>query len=572
MSAPILAFPSTNGAAVAPSAPLLDVRGLDVRYRDGSRVVHAVRNVDLTIGAGEVVAIVGQSGSGKSTLVNAILHLLPRDASIDARTLQFDGRDLTALGEREWTRVRGRAIGYVPQDPTVSLDPVKTIGSQLTCMMLAHGAATRASAREQAIRLLDDVGIRSPERRYSQYPHELSGGMQQRVLIAIALCCAPRLVIADEPTSGLDVTVQKRVLDRLAELVRERDTGVLFITHDLGVAADRADRILVMHDGEVVEQGDAQRVFRHPEHPYTHALVAAIPGRSGRTRDDERASADAAPVLVADALSKTFSSGWLRGGHTVAAVQPVSFALHTGRTLAVVGESGSGKTTLARMLAGLVAPTSGAVIYRGEPLHDARGRLDRQRARAIQFVYQNPYRSLNPLWQVSALIEDPLRVNRIGDGRSRAARVAELADAVSLPAALLARQAGELSGGQLQRIAIARALALSPDVLILDEPVSALDVIVQTHIVDLLIRLQRERGLTYLFISHDLAVVREIAHDVLIMNTGEAIEQGPVETVFSRPSTDYTRALLDAIPGNACRQTDVPTRGALRPARVQPVR
>jgi peptide/nickel transport system ATP-binding protein len=540
------------------------------RDRSISGYHHAVKDVDLVVRPGEIVAVVGQSGSGKSTLVNAILHLLPRSALSTAHEIRFDAQDLPRLRERQWREIRGKAIGYVPQDPTVSLDPVKTIGSQLSEMMLTHGAATRETVRERAIALLEEVGITLPAQRLSQYPHEFSGGMQQRVLIAIALCCHPRLVIADEPTSGLDVTVQKRILDKLSALVRERNTAVLFITHDLSVAADRAHRVLVMNEGRVVEQGLARQILHAPTHPYTQALVDAIPGRHGRTRDDEEdPRGEALPILTVEKLSKTYESGWLRGNPPVVAVDDVSFSLMRGRTLAVVGESGSGKTTLARMLAGLVPASSGTVRYEqaeAPESHDGGGLAaptqagrrgsqgsarTRTNTRSIQFVYQNPYRSLNPLWTIASIIADPLRVNRIGDRASQQARVRELVDAVGLPATLLERQAGELSGGQLQRVAIARALALNPEVLILDEPVSALDVIVQARIMALLIRLQTEYQLTYLFISHDLAVVREIAHHVLVMKGGRTVEYGPVQSVFTRPASEYARTLLNAIPGNA---------------------
>lgn len=533
--------------------PVLAIEGLDVVYGRGENRVHAVRGAGLTIAPGEFVAVVGQSGSGKSSLAHAIIDLLPFGATRRARSIRFDGIEIGERGGAALHRLRGREIGFVPQDPTVSLDPVKTIGNQIGETLREHGIARGADAVAMTLDLLDQVGIDRPSLRIEQYPHEISGGMRQRVLIAIALCCDPRLVIADEPTSGLDVTVQQRVLDRLAALVARRGTAVLFITHDLGVAVDRADRIVVMNQGEMVEQGTIAEVISRPREAYTRELLAAVPRRptvaASPSVQAAAPAADREVILCAENLTKDFASGWLAKREPILAVNGVTLQLARGRTLAVVGESGSGKTTLARMIAGLAAPTAGRILHRGEPIGTGRGGLRADYRRAVQFVYQNPFSSLNPKWRIEAIIADPLRVNGIGDEAQRKTRAAELADAVALPRSLLTRRAAELSGGQLQRVAIARALSLTPEILILDEPVSALDVKIQATILDLLRRLQRELGLSYLFISHDLGVVNLIAHDIAIMQAGRLVENGPATSVFGAPQDAYTRSLIDAIPG-----------------------
>ncbi|MGH6859299.1 MAG: ATP-binding cassette domain-containing protein, partial [Phyllobacterium sp.] len=416
-----------------------------------------------------------------------------------------------------------------------------------------------------ALALLDDVGIDRPRDRFGQYPHEISGGMRQRVLIAIALSCEPQLIIADEPTSGLDVTVQKKVLDRVETLTRERSTAVLFITHDLGIAADRADRIVVMNEGRIVEDGTVDDIIRAPKEEYTRLLLRDIPPRprnSLAATIKPKLPLAASPLLEARGLHKRFSSSWFRKSMQTNAVDDVSFKLEKGRTLALVGESGSGKTTTARMVAGLTRPSTGEILLENTPIRDTSGRLMPNYHEIVQFVYQNPFSSLNPLWRIDDIIRDPLKVNRIGDAQFQKSRVIELAEAVSLPSNLLHKHATELSGGQLQRVALARALSLKPRILLLDEPTSALDVSVQARILALLKEVQREFGLSYLFVTHDLAVVNAIADDVVVMKSGKVVEVGSTHDVLHNPKMTYTRDLVAAIPGAMLQQShshQVPT-------------
>lgn len=562
----------TTSTHEAPDAPVLEITGLEVGYRtrDGG-TYRAVRGVDLTVGRGEVVALVGESGSGKSTTAHAALHLLSRSGSVTGGSIRLGGRDLGALTEKEWQGVRGREVGLVPQDPTVSLNPVTRVGDQVAEVLVVHGLARRAEARRRAVELLRQAGIDEPEARARQYPSQLSGGMRQRVLIAIAIAAGPRLIVADEPTSALDVTVQRRILDHLDGLVRELGTAVLLITHDLGVAADRADRIVVLERGVVVEQGPAEQVLRDPQHPYTQQLLAAAPslastrlvagsavpaGRPAAVR--ERAEnpapgpgpADAEPpVLEVRGLRKEFTLP--RGGErrTLVAVDDVGFAVGRGRTYALVGESGSGKSTTARLALRLERPTAGSVVFEGTDITDARGGDLRRLRRGFQVVYQSPYASLDPRFTVEQVITEPLRAYRVGTPAERAERARALVEDVALPADVLRRGPRELSGGQRQRVAIARALALHPALVVLDEPVSALDVSVQAQILELLVRLQAEHGLTYLFISHDLAVVRQVADHVGVMQSGRLVEQGPADAVLLDPQEGYTRELVAAIPG-----------------------
>lgn len=546
----------------AETTRLLEITGLNVTYRSCATTFQAVRNLDLSVGRGEFIAIVGQSGSGKSTTAHSIIDLLPSGTSRAATALRFNGHDLLRRSEREMQKIRGKAIGFVPQDPTVSLDPVKTIGSQIVEALAVHGVASGTVAADRALSLLDEVGIDRPQQRFAQYPHEISGGMRQRVLIAIALSCEPSLIIADEPTSGLDVTVQRKVLDRIEKLTRERHTAMLFITHDLGIAADRADRIVVMNEGRIVEQGSARDITHAPRENYTRALLADIPPRPRPSAAPSSVSPAQAetPLLEAKALHKQFASSWFRKSSGIKAVDDVSFVVEKGRTLALVGESGSGKTTTARILAGLTRPTSGEILLDGQPVRTASARLKPDYHRDIQFVYQNPFSSLDPRWKVADIIRDPLKVNGIGDPVSQRRRVAELAEAVSLPLNLLQRRAEELSGGQLQRVAIARALSLRPRILVLDEPTSALDVTVQARILSLLQEVQREYGLSYLFVTHDLAVVNAIADRIVVMQSGKVIESGAKLDVLCNPQSAYTKELVAAIPGKNLQPAPTTTR------------
>jgi peptide/nickel transport system ATP-binding protein len=540
-----------------PDVPLLSVAGLEVRFGDDAP---AVRQVDLAVRAGQTVAIVGESGSGKSTTAAAILGLLPPGGRITSGRITFDGIDLTAADRRLLRSVRGSGIGYVPQDPMTNLNPVWRVGFQVREALRAN------NVDRQPAQLLADAGLPDPVLRATQYPHQLSGGMCQRALIAIGLAGRPQLLIADEPTSALDVTVQRQVLDHLQQLTGELGTAVLLITHDLALAAERAEQLVVMHEGSVVETGAAQVVLRDPQHPYTQRLVAAAPSlrdvtTAARTRSRikraaaARAARDAAQdVIVVSELAKIYrpSRGAPWRKVDVHAVDNVSFRLRRATTLAIAGESGSGKSTLARMVLGLLQPSSGTVVFDGQDVSDtasmSRGETLAFRRR-IQPVFQNPYGSLDPMYSVLHIIEEPLRIHRIGDRRQRQQAVRELADQVALPSPLLSRRPRELSGGQRQRVAIARALALRPEVLVCDEAVSALDAVVQAQILDLLAELQAELGLTYLFISHDLAVIRQIADEVMVMRAGQIVERGATKAVFTRPSHDYTRQLLAAIPG-----------------------
>jgi peptide/nickel transport system ATP-binding protein len=528
------------------TAPLLQVTDLRVSYTTAA----AVRGVSLAVAPGEVVAVVGESGSGKSTLVHAVAGLLPGTGRIDAGRITLGEQELTGLSERAWRTVRGRRIGLVPQDPGVSLNPVQRVGVQVAEALTVHGLADRRSAPARAVELLAEAGLPDAAARARQYPHELSGGMRQRVLIAIAIAARPQLLVADEPTSALDATVQRQILDRLDELVRASGTAVLLVTHDLGVAADRADRLVVMQGGRVVEQGPVREVLAAPRDPYTRRLLESAPGLRAVPRSAP-APTSAAPLVEVRDLVKEFPLGKGR----IRAVDGVSFAIARGETLALVGESGSGKSTTARLLLRLADPTSGTVTFDGADITRVRGRAWRELRRRAQLIYQNPFASLDPRFSIAEVIAEPLRAFRVGDARSRRARAAELLDRVALPEAVLDRRPAELSGGQRQRVAIARALALSPDLVVCDEPVSALDVSVSAQVLDLLAELQADAGLTYLFISHDLAVVRRVAHRVGVLRDGKLLELAPTEQLFAAPRHEYTRELLAAIAGRRLEET-----------------
>ncbi|MFD3838534.1 dipeptide ABC transporter ATP-binding protein [Streptomyces sp. NPDC058642] len=540
-----------NGEDV--TTPLLEIRGLSVSYRTRGATVPAVRGVDLDVWPGQVTAVVGESGSGKSTIAHAVTRLLAANGTIDAGTVRFGRHDLASLSEAELRIVRGAQIGLVPQDPTVSLNPVKRIGDQVAEVLRIHCLATRRTAAAEAIAVLDRAGLPDAAVRARQYPHELSGGMRQRALIAVAIAAKPQLIIADEPTSALDVTVQRVILDHLQHLTEESGTAVLLVTHDLGVAADRAQRLVVMSRGRVVEAGPTRDILADPQHEYTRQLLASAPSLTTvRPRTPVSVpKADAAPLVEVRNLVKEFRLPRTGGGpRTLRAVDDVSFALHRGRTLALVGESGSGKSTTARLVLRLADATAGHVLFDGADVTTARGARARELRRRAQLVYQNPYASLDPRFSIGEVITEPLRAFKVGDRASRLARARELLDRVALPAATLERRPAELSGGQRQRVAIARALALSPDLVVCDEPVSALDVSVQSQVLDLLAELQADTGVAYLFISHDLAVVRQIAHQVAVMRVGRVVETGPPQELFTRPRHAYTRELLAAIPGS----------------------
>jgi peptide/nickel transport system ATP-binding protein len=523
--------------------PLLEVHDLEVSFG----ATPAVRGASLHVMPGERVAVVGESGSGKSTTAHAIMGLLPGAGRITGGAIRWRGEEVSHAGESRLRRLRGREIGLVPQDPMANLNPVSRVGRQVSETLMAHGMGNRREAAKRAIETLGQAGLSEPARRARQYPHEFSGGMRQRVLIAIGLACRPDLLIADEPTSALDVTVQRQILDHLEKLTRELGTALLLVTHDLGLAVERADRVVVMSEGKVVESGPARQVLTAPRHGYTQRLVAAAPSLAAPS--PAAATPAGEPVLEVSHLSKEYR---IRGrGGVLRAVDDVSFAVGQGRTTAIVGESGSGKTTTARMVLGLVTATSGTIRLDGAEVVGLRGHRLRAARKAMQPVFQDPYASLDPMWTVERLIGEPLRTFGVGDRASRRAKVAELLEQVALPTALAQRYPNELSGGQRQRVAIARALALGPRLVVCDEAVSALDVLVQDQILKLLSSLQEELGLSYLFISHDLAVVRSLAHDVVVLREGRVVEQGPVDRVLTSPADPYTQQLLDAIPGAA---------------------
>ena len=620
--------------------PLLKITDLEVTFTTSTGIVPAVRGANLTIYPGQTVAIVGESGSGKSTTAAAVIGLLPGTGKVTGGSIEFDGKELTKMSSKEWIELRGSGIGLVPQDPMSNLNPVLRIGTQVKEALLANNIVPRSEAGERVTELLEQAGLPDGERRAKQYPHEFSGGMRQRVLIAIGLASRPKLLIADEPTSALDVTVQRRILDHLETLTKEMGTAVLFITHDLGLAAERAEQLVVMHRGRIVESGPALEILQHPQHPYTKRLVSAAPSLAsariesaharGVTHTDEEftgsaKNASSEEMIRVEHLTKEFHIRGAKGeASKLLAVDDVSFTLRRGKTLAVVGESGSGKSTAANMILHLLEPTSGKIFFDGEDTSEySEAQLFALRRR-LQAVFQNPYGSLDPMYSIYRIIEEPLKIHGYGtlayakqeiaraqatgrdpepwavaaleghsesdkklreervkayaqqeverakaagrepepwavaalEGHSefnpkklREARVAELLDLVALPRSAMRRYPNELSGGQRQRVAVARALALNPEVIVLDEAVSALDVLVQNQILHLLNDLQAELGLSYLFITHDLAVVRQIADDVVVMEKGRLVEANTTDALFDHPVQDYTRELIEAVPG-----------------------
>lgn len=553
---------SVNGSTDQ-DRPLLEIRDLAITFSTPEGPVNAVRNARLTVMPGETVAIVGESGSGKSTTALAAIGLLPGNGKVTGGTIVFDGEDITHASEKRIIELRGSSIGMVPQDPMSNLNPVWKIGFQVKETLKANGLAGNNS-KERVAQVLADAGLPNAAVRAGQYPHEFSGGMRQRALIAIGLACGPRLLIADEPTSALDVTVQQQILDHLDTMTSELGTAVLLITHDLGLAAERAEKIVVMYKGQVVEAGPALDILRNPRHPYTQRLVAAAPSLASKRLQSQptEVAEDLNAVVKAEHptvgedilqikdLTKVFKiRRGLGRSDDFTAVDNVSFSVKKGTTTAIVGESGSGKSTVAQMVLSLLKPTSGSITFDGQ---DMTGRNERELfkfRRRVQPIFQDPYGSLDPMYSIYRTIEEPLRIHGIGDAKSRQHRVRELLEHVSMPSSTMHRFPNELSGGQRQRIAIARALALQPEVMICDEAVSALDVLVQAQILNLLNKLQEELNLTYLFITHDLAVVRQIADDVCVMQHGRIVEHSTADEVFNNPQSEYTRNLLQAIPG-----------------------
>ncbi|MET0899510.1 MAG: ABC transporter ATP-binding protein [Mycobacterium sp.] len=530
--------------------PLLQIDDLSIVFRTQRGEAEAVRHASMTVAAGQTVAIVGESGSGKSTLTSALNRLLADNGRVAGGSITFDGQDVLALSERQMNDIRGRQIGLVPQDPMSNLNPLVTVGKQIAEVFSIHGVAKGKQARAKAVEQLEMVGIPEAGRRYSQYPHEFSGGMRQRVLIAMGLACRPKLLIADEPTSALDVTVQKVILDELAALTRSMGTAVLLVTHDLGLAAERADEVVVMSRGEIVESGPARAVLTAPAHEYTKRLIAAAPSLA--TKSLITASPDAPADMVVDVrgLSKSYKTrkGALGLPSHFVAVDDISLSIPRGTTVGIVGESGSGKSTTAKMVLKLEPSTSGEILFEDTLVTDISGAALLSFRKRVQPVFQNPYAALDPRYTVGDAVREPLDVHKVGTRAERNARVVELLTHVALDPALAERYPHELSGGQRQRIAIARALALDPELVVLDEAVSALDVLVQAQILDLLVSLQQKLGLTYLFISHDLAVVRMMCHYVHVMKNGRIVESGTPEEIFDHPQDEYTKSLLAAIP------------------------
>ncbi|HYE48269.1 MAG TPA: ABC transporter ATP-binding protein [Azospirillaceae bacterium] len=521
------------------------MRGLGVEFRVGGAWVPAVRGVSFDLDRGETLALVGESGSGKSATALSLLQLLPYpQARHPAGSVRFRGRELVGAPEAELRRVRGDRIAMVFQEPMTSLNPLHTVGAQVAEALLLHRRMDRGQARRRALELLELVGIPDPARRLDAYPHELSGGQRQRVMIAMALANEPDVLVADEPTTALDVTIQAQILELLRDLQRRFGMALLLITHDLAVVRRMAERVCVMHEGEVVEAGPVARVFGSPEHPYTRRLLAAEP--RGRAAP---AAADAPELLAARGISVHFpvKSGWLRRTvDHVRAVDGVDLSVRAGHTVGVVGESGSGKTTLGLALLRLLE-SRGAIRFDGTDVQGlSQGRL-RPLRRQMQVVFQDPYGSLSPRLPVGDIVGEGLLIHGLAPGRAERERlVCAALEEVGLDPALRWRYPHEFSGGQRQRIAIARAMVLKPRFMVLDEPTSALDMSVQAQIVELLRGLQRRHGLAYLFISHDLKVVRALAQDILVMKDGKVVESGPADRIFEAPEHPYTRALLAA--------------------------
>jgi peptide/nickel transport system ATP-binding protein len=612
-------LPSAAPEPGATGTPLLEVRGLRTDIRLKRSTVHAVDGVDLTVRAGETLGLVGESGCGKTMTALSVIRLLPAGGEVVAGSIRLDGVDVLGLDEAELRQVRGNTVGMIFQDPLTSLNPSMTIGRQISEAVLLHRRVGRAAARRRTVEVLDLVGIAHASRRLHDYPHQFSGGMRQRVMIAIALACEPKLLIADEPTTALDVTIQAQILELIDRLRRDLGMAVILVTHDLGVIAGRADRVAVMYAGRVVEQATATTLFDHPRHRYTEALFRALPERAVESRDplytipglppdltrtltecrfaprcrfaqddcrttdpplvpqpdgSEHAclhpvdashrlqvratsasvvalTANRDVLVTAEHLVKEFPLRrhvFGRTSGTVSAVADVSFEVRRGQTLGLVGESGCGKTTTGRLLVGLDEPTSGAVRVDGRDLATLPRRGRRRVRRDIQFMFQDSFASLDPRMHVGAILREPMVIARLGGRGEQQRRVYELLDVVGLPRAAARRFPHEFSGGQRQRIGLARALALSPRLVVADEPVSALDVSIQAQILNTMRALQAELGLTYVVISHDLSVIRYLADRIGVMYLGKLVEEGPAHQLYARPLHPYTHGLIATIP------------------------
>lgn len=538
---------SLSPATAHAPRPVLELQDVSIVYRSGHTATRVVEQVSFSIQPGEVVALVGESGSGKTTTAQSIIGLLAENGQIEQGRILLNGTDISRWSPRRLDSLRGKSISLIPQDPTSSLNPVKTVGDQVAEVLEIHRRMPRKAREARVVELLTRVGLSHPEQRVKQYPHQLSGGMKQRVLIAIAIALQPALIIADEPTSALDVRVQKRILDLIDELRHEFGTAVLFVTHDLALAAERADRLLVFRKGKVQEQGITADVLRAPKSDYTRQLFTDAPALTPRRALPHQPVGGESAIVVRN-VGKHFSLGGKNAAQTFRALDDVSFEVTRGTTHSLVGESGSGKTTLARLLLGFQRPDSGQLFVDGVDIARLSGEALRQARRKIQLVYQNPFASLDPSQTLFKIIEEPLKNYFSLSGEARRAKVYAMAERVALPVDLLQRRPHELSGGQRQRVALARALVLEPQILVLDEATSALDVTVQAQILRLLQELQQALDLTYLFISHDLATVRQLSHSVSVLNQGKQVDYGDTETLFTSPTDAYTRELLGAIP------------------------
>ncbi len=563
----------------ASSAPLLEIRDLKVEFPSRRGVLVAAQDVDLTLEGGEILGVVGESGAGKSTIANAVMGLIEPPGRMAGGEIRLRGERIDTLPKERMRRIRGRRIGMIFQDPLTSLDPLQTVEQQLVETMLTHLDISEREAKARAVELLEQVGIPDPEHRVKNYPHQFSGGMRQRVVIALAICCEPEVLLADEPTTALDVSIQAQILDLLRRLVRERGMGMIIITHDMGVIAEITDRVAVMYRSRVVEEGPTEKILTNPDHPYSRSLIAAVPPPDrridrfplveyiekaetpkkaldlsthwlGRARDFGDSGG---PLLEIDGLTMRFlvrpslipsRRKWMT------AVDDVSLEIREGEVFGLVGESGSGKSTVARLICGIYTPHAGRIRFAGEELTAMRSRREINRLRRqMQMIFQDPYSSLNPRMKVRDIVAEPIRFHRLAEDGAEVRRIVDdLLEHVGLGAAAALRYPHEFSGGQRQRISIARALATRPRFLICDEPTSALDVSIQAQILNLLKDLQEELGLTMLFISHDLPVIRQMCDRVGVMRHGKLLEVAETETLFTRPRHPYTKHLLDLMP------------------------
>ncbi|MCJ8521130.1 ABC-type glutathione transport system ATPase component [Pseudorhizobium tarimense] len=537
------------------NSTLLDINAYSLGIGTFDGPIHVLKDINITVKRGETLGIVGESGSGKTVLVRSVMGIGPSNSRVQAGHITFDGQDITRMNDKGWAKIRGIRISMIFQDPMTYLNPLFSIGRQISDVIAAHeraagqGISSKAMRRSRTQELLEQVGLPAPAQLFDQYPHQLSGGMRQRVLIAMALAGKPDLLIADEPTTALDVTVQAQVLDLIKSLVKKLNLTVIMISHDIGAIATVASKCAVMYKGEIVEQGDTAAVLSNPQHDYTRQLLAAVPDIEVTPARllAKQAVQDVIPapqkLLEAVNLRKVYKT---QAGGEFAAVDNISLSVNVGEIFGVVGESGSGKSTLARMLLRLIEPTSGDIFFEGQDISRLRGEPLRQIRQHMQFVFQNPHSALNGRHTIGDAIGEPLRIQTTMSRRDIDVRTEALLDIVQLPKSFRYRYPHELSGGQKQRVCIARAIALNPRLLILDEPTSALDISVQAQVLNFLQQVRKELNLTYVFISHDLAVIRQICDRTIVMKRGKIVEQGDTEQIFLHPAEEYTRALIES--------------------------